>query len=108
MITAAEEKAGGRKQLATILDQNPEALTSAKAHRRGLPAYACISLAKLINVNPLEVIAASELVTEKKEERRAVFLPFVQHLSLAKHLAMATMATGLTVLEIATSLIKDI
>ncbi len=32
----------------------------------------------MIRAEPLEVIAASELVTEKREDRKAVFLPFVQ------------------------------
>lgn len=95
-------------ELARFLDQNPNSVRDARSHRRGIPVFACVSLAKLIGVDPLEIIAASELVTEKKEERRAVFLPFVQGVALAKHLAIATFATGLTVLEIATSLIKDI
>lgn len=59
------------------LGQEREALSGAKASRRGLPAYACIKLAKLIGVEPISVIAASELVTEKKEERRAEWLPLL-------------------------------
>ena len=52
-------------------------LTNAKAQQRGLPNYACVILAKLLGVPPIEVIAANELVTEKREERRAEWLPFV-------------------------------
>jgi hypothetical protein len=77
-IEQGEKKTGSRKHLAEALEQNPNAITGAKAHRQGLPNYACIKLADLIGVDRLAVIAASELVTEKKPERKAVWHPFVQ------------------------------
>ena len=52
-------------------------ITNAKAHRRGLPNYACVVLADLVGAERIEVIAASELVTEKNPEKREVWLPFV-------------------------------
>jgi len=94
-------------ELAEYLLQNPNAVRDAKGHRRGLPVYACVSLAKLIGAEPMEVISASELVTEKKAERRAVFLPFVHLNKMAPHLAIATIAYS-TLLANVASLIKDI
>jgi hypothetical protein len=49
-------------------------MREAKNGKRGLPVYACVALAKLLEVPPMEIIAASELVTAKTEERRALFL----------------------------------
>ena len=42
-----------------------------------MPNYACVKLADLLGVERIEVIAASELVTEKNPERREAWLPFV-------------------------------
>ena len=41
-----------------------------KQHKRGLPDPMCIKLAHLIGADPLHVIAASNLVTEKNSGRR--------------------------------------
>lgn len=97
-LMRGEEAAGGRAELGVLLEQKGNAITDAKAHRRGLPVYACIRLARLIEVDPMEVIAASELVTEKKEDRKAVFLPFVQVKRFA-HLMIACFAIGGIALE---------
>ncbi len=88
-ITQAEEKANGRTKLAQFLEVRPNYLTDAKAGRCGLPAYACVKLAQLLGEDPTRVIAASELVTEKKDERRAVWLPFVQGTANAAKTAAA-------------------
>jgi hypothetical protein len=77
-IEKGSDKAGTLRNLAEVLNQPPEALTAAKGGRRGLPTYACVKLAQLIGEDERRVIAASELVTEKNPERRAVWLPFVQ------------------------------
>ena len=69
---------GSAAALARWLDQGEGAMRDARQNKRGLPVYACVSLAKLLDVPPMEIIAASELVTAKTEERRALFLPFVQ------------------------------
>lgn len=79
LIERGEGKAGGRKPLADFLMLNAQQLTDAKAGRKGLPAAACFQLAELIDEDARTVIAASELVTEKKPERRAVLLPFVNN-----------------------------
>ena len=62
-----------RKELAEYLNVHPQALTSGKNGSAGLPVSACILLADLIKADEILVISASELLTEKKPERRAVF-----------------------------------
>lgn len=64
---------------------------------RGLPVYACIELARLIEVDPMEVIAASELVTEKNEKRKAIFLPFVHMAGYAQPMVLAGVAATTTI-----------
>lgn len=85
-IEAGIAKCGTAVELGKVIEQHQNAVRDAKGHRRGLPVYACIRLAHLIEADPLAVIAASELVTEKKEERRAILLPLV---NTAKSLVFA-------------------
>lgn len=80
-IKRGEEKAGGRNQLAALLNVHPERVTAAKGLREALRDDACVILAQLIGENPLSVIAASKLIMEKHPERRAVWLPFVQEIT---------------------------
>ena len=76
-IHAGIEQRGSLAALARHLDQAEAAMRDARNMKRGLPTYACVVLAKLLDVQPMEIIAASELVTAKTEERRALFMPFV-------------------------------
>ena len=70
-IERAEVAAGSQKALALMLGQDTGNLRGAKAGIKGLPTYACVMIADLIGEDHTSVIAASELVTEKKSERRA-------------------------------------
>lgn len=80
-ISKGIEITGGVIALADRLSIDRTNLANAKAGRRGLPGYACVRLAQLIGEDERRVIAASELVTEKNPERRAVWLPFVQEIA---------------------------
>lgn len=82
-ITKGIDAKNGVIALADYLGVDRTNLASAKSGRRGLPAYACVKLAQLIGEDERRVIAASELVTEKNPERRAVWLPFVQEIATA-------------------------
>lgn len=93
-IEAGEKRLGGRVALADYLEQNPDVISAAKTKKRGLPSFACVALAKLIDVPEIEVIAASELVTEKKPERRAIWTPFVQ--GAARHALVVALVVGVT------------
>lgn len=68
-----EAKTGSQIKLAQYLGQYDSELRAVKAGKKGLPDAVCIKLADYIGVDRLEVIAASNLVTEKDEERRRLF-----------------------------------
>ena len=70
-IERAEAAAGSQKALGVMIGINPSNIRNAKAGQQGLPIYACVMIADLIGEDHTTVIAASELVTEKKLERRA-------------------------------------
>ena len=72
-IEMGEMKAGKQTELGRILGIKENYLRNAKSGRAGLPDAICIKLADYIEVNRIEVIAASNLVTEKDEERRKIF-----------------------------------
>lgn len=76
-IEAGILRKGSVTALADYLGIAPNSVTDAKAHRRSLPADACVKLSKLLNVDLTTILAASELATERKEEKRAFWLPFV-------------------------------
>lgn len=93
MIEAGSIKAGNQELLAKAIGTSGKHITEAKAGRRGLPAFACFKLAELIEVDVQKVIAASELVTEKNEDKRAFFAPFVLN-------GIAPLASALAVLSL--------
>jgi len=69
-IEAGLKLKGTGRALAESLGIGSNELSDAKAHRRGLPNHACVKLATLIGTEPLTIIAASELATEKKDDKR--------------------------------------
>lgn len=72
-IEKAEKKAGMQIELAKLLNISSNNIRSIKAGKRGMPVDACIILANYIEEDPLKVIAASNLVTEKDERKRKIF-----------------------------------
>ena len=78
-IEQGAEKAGGLTALGLILGLRQQEMSSAKAHKRALPAKAVVQLAEYIEADLKAVIAANELVTEKDEAKRAFWSPFVEH-----------------------------
>jgi hypothetical protein len=79
IIERAEKATGSQKELALQLGQSASRLRDAKSGRCGLPNYACVMIADMIGVDRTTVIAASELVTEKKKERREVWQAIMKH-----------------------------
>lgn len=77
MIEHGAKKTGNQENLAKVIGVSGKFLTEAKGGRRGLPNSACFKLAAILDIHVESVIAASELVTEKDEEKRAFFAPFV-------------------------------
>ena len=72
-IEKAQEKAGSQASLAKTLNISDRYIRLIREGKRGLPDDACIILADYIEVDPLKVIAASNLVTEKDERKRKIF-----------------------------------
>ena len=77
-IEAGIEKAGTGRELARRLEIGANEITDAKGHRRGLPVHAAVKLADYIEADLRPLIAANELVTEKKAEKRAYWQPIAQ------------------------------
>ena len=90
-IERAEVVAGSQKTLGVMIGINPSNIRNAKAGQQGLPTYACVMIADLIGENHTTVIAASELVTEKKSERRAFWEKKLE--ALAAGVAVVSVAT---------------
>lgn len=84
-----------RKELAEYLGIHPQQLTDGKNGKAGLPIAACYKLAGLIEENVSSVVATSELVTEKNEKRRAVLLPFANHVRIAIIAVTMTIVTNI-------------
>lgn len=81
------EKAGGTAALAKIITVKPQQVTDTKSMRVSLPVPACYALAELIGKDASEIIAASELVTEKKPERRAVLMKYLARAASVSNIA---------------------
>lgn len=72
-IEIAEKKAGKQIELARMLGITDAYIRMVKTGKRGFPVEVCILLADYIGADRLEVIAASNLVTEKDERKRKIF-----------------------------------
>lgn len=71
-IEQAERKAGKQAELANMLGITASYIRMVKAGKKGFPIETCIVLADYIDADRLEVIAASNLVTEKDEKKRKI------------------------------------
>lgn len=82
-IETGAEKAGSLTALGRMFGLVQQSISEAKHQKRPLPLDAAVKLADYIGADRMAVIAANELVTEKKEEKRAFWTPFVQHAKAA-------------------------
>ena len=76
-IAKGIDKAGSLSALAREIGVIRTSLQAANAGHRGLPPVACGTLADLVGASRWDVVAASEILTEKDEKKRAYLLPFV-------------------------------
>lgn len=76
-IEEAKKMTGSIEALSKELGMERSNLSAAKSHKRGLTPQACIKLSEMLNIDLKTIIAASELATEQKEEKRQFWLPFV-------------------------------
>jgi len=86
LIEIGNIKKGSQANLAKSLGTSTSVLAAVKGGRQGLPDYACFVLAEILEIEPSFIIAASALVTEKNEERRKIFYPFIEVGNLPLHL----------------------
>lgn len=77
-LEIGEKKAGKQIELARILGIRDSYIRNVKTGRCGLPNAACYELAEYIGEEVGNVIAASNLVTEKDERRKKVFEDYLK------------------------------
>ncbi len=98
-IEMGEENAGRQIDLAKYLDTQASTLRLVKQGKKSLTAAVCIKLARYINIDELEVIAASNLIIEKDEERRKIFESCFKAGSKAASIAMVIGVTSIMTVE---------
>lgn len=76
-IEAGAKKAESVAELARIIGTTREHASAAKSMRKPLPLDCAVKLANYIGAEKMAVIAANELATEKKEEKRAFWSSFL-------------------------------
>ena len=89
-IAIGARKAGSISALARYLGVSQPDLSKAYNHKKGIPDEALSKLADYIEADYRTLVAAEKLVTEKTEEKRAYWRPFVEH-------ARAAAAAGIAV-----------
>ena len=89
-IEEGAKKAGSNKELAKFLGQSQSILSDVKAGKRGLPVVACTQLAEFIGIDPIKVIMASELTTEKDEKKRKILESCFQKVASFAAIAVVT------------------
>ena len=82
-IEIGSEKAGSLTALGKKLDLSQPNMSHAKAMKKALPIDAAMKLADYIGADLRSVIAANELVTEKKEEKKNYWMQFVKSANAA-------------------------
>ncbi len=81
LVKDGAKKFSSDAALARFLGVDPVTLNKAKKGERPLPLAACGKLAELLEMERFEVAAASDLLTEKNEQRRAYLIPFARHVA---------------------------
>lgn len=76
-IEQGAAKAGSLSALGRLLNMSQPDMSNAKAHKRALPIDGAVKLADYLGADLRAVLAANELVTEKKEEKRAFWSTFL-------------------------------
>ena len=76
-IEQGTAKAGSLTALGKLLGISQPDMSNARAQKRALPIDGAVKLADYIGADLRSVLAANELVTEKKEEKRAFWSSFL-------------------------------
>lgn len=94
-LRKGQEKAGSQIKLAKILEISDRYIRLVRDGDRSLADDVCIKLADYIGEDRLEVIAASNLVTEKDERKRKIFESCFKHTDKAASIAMAAIVISI-------------
>jgi len=89
-LEVGSQKAGSLTALGKLLDMSQPRMSRSKGQKEPLPIDAAVKLADYIGADLRAVIAANELVTEKKEEKRRFWAPFVEHARAATFAVVMT------------------
>ncbi|MCL2875458.1 MAG: hypothetical protein FWF12_04010 [Betaproteobacteria bacterium] len=89
-IKTAANKAGSLSALSRLLTMNQPDISKAANGRGRIPLTAAVQLADYIEADPLAVISANELVTERKPEKRAFWMQHARAASIALACAVVT------------------
>ncbi len=92
-IKKGEKKAGSQVELAKILGQVDSSVRAALAGKRGLPTAICIKLADYIDEDRVSVIASSDLVTEKREDRKEILRKCIKNIEKATAMGLIIATT---------------
>ncbi|AXK40297.1 hypothetical protein [Crenobacter cavernae] len=84
------------RQAAIKLKLSPQAMSGYKNGERVMDDFACVMVAEVLGVNPLEVIAAANIDREKSEERREFWADFRKR--LGGTLGLAGLMTVMSIL----------
>ena len=95
-IEIGSEKAESLTALGKMLDLSQPNMSSVKANKRALPIDAAMKLADYIGADLRSVIAANELVTEKKEEKKNYWMQFVKSANAAIMIVALSVTTFVT------------
>lgn len=95
-IKSGSEKAGSLTALGKKLDLSQSYMSQVKAQTKPLPIDAAIKLADYIGADLRSVIAANELVTEKKEEKKNYWMQFVKSANAAIMIVALSVTTFVT------------
>ena len=95
-LEKAQRKAGSQIKLAKILGISDRYIRLVRDGERSLADDICIKLADYIKEDRLEVIAASNLVTEKDEEKRKIFESCFQKVASLAGITIVTLIVTLS------------
>ncbi len=94
LLELGAKKAGSLTALGKILDMSQPRMSHCKAHKERLPSDAVVRLSDYLGIDLKVVMAANELATEKKEEKRRFWSPFVEHARAAAVLVAVASVTN--------------
>ena len=92
-LNQAIRKAGSAYRLAEMTGISEQVLSHYKHNRRIMDDYACLKLAEVIGIDPMEIITAANIEREKREHKRKVWEEFSRRMGWAAILLILVLPT---------------